>query len=1101
MRLVSRMAALIAVGFLATTADAAHLVRDINAAPIATGATAAGWVQVGSATLFWMDDGIHGQELWRTDGTPAGTRLVKDINPGPASSNATSATLLGGVLYFIATDGTNGTELWRSDGTSAGTHIVADINPGAGDGATSNSGYGGPLPTLNGVMYFAGTEPGTGMELWRSDGTATGTYRVVDTWPGGGSSAPTLITVVGSRVFFVAGESANSTPLWSTDGTAAGTKRVTSFGAGGFPSFGNLTATTAGLFFSVDDGTHGRELYFANADGSGAHLVTDLSPGSNPTSFSPFVALGGDVLFGASVVGGAQPGSHVYRASSSGVQLLANVASMGAAPIPEGFVAVGNRFVFGVEGGYNSTFEVWVSDGTSGGTRRLGAAAGLLSVSLIGGGISLSALVGSDGLYFWGVTSGQSGTMQLWRTDGTDAGTRVYAAPPQPQDNSDLAQFQGRIWFRSGRFGTSGWEPWVSDGTVAGTQQFADLNPGAADSAPSGDTVVGGRLYFNASSPSGFGPWVSDGTVAGTVPLDPPLAPARSAASNPQFSYQVGNRAVFTADDGVHGQELWASDGTSAGTVLLRDVNPGAGQAPGVIASLGPLLLFVEDDGIHGSELWATDGTPAGTTLVKDINPGAASSSPSAFFGSSVVVNGAAYFTADDGVHGIELWKSDGTAAGTTMVVDLTPGAAASGIASAQPVGNRVVFRLVEPAGWFLWSTDGTAAGTQRASAAVQPTSIDSVVVNGLLYFGGQPAPVTTASHGQLWRTDGTPAGTTLVADPAPSASYSGVDYFSSVGGHVLFDYCSNGATATCGEYTSDGTAAGTVPMSPDIVPGNYFGIAGASAVVGNQIYYGFYTSTTYGLRVSDGTAAGTRDIYAAPVASGDNVLAFAVVQGHVVFTRRAQGIGPSVWTTDGTAAGTRLVADVDPGTAQWEPGNYLAVGNQMLFTAYTPQTGVELYALDITRPDASDDAVVTAGSAGTGTPIAVLANDGGIVAPLAPGSVQVTVAPTQGTTSVDPSTGVITYTANAGAGGNDQFSYTVADTRGVTAAPATVYVSIAEPAGPAPGTAPPAPTPTPAPAGQSGGGAFDPATLAALALLAGWVLLRRRRASGEVMG
>ena len=1020
MHIVSRLAATLATALLATTASAAHLVRDINAVPVATGTTATGWMQVGAYTLFWMDDGVHGQELWRTDGTPAGTRLVKDINPGPASSNATSATLLGGVLYFIATDGTNGMELWRSDGSSAGTHIVADINPGAGDGATSNSGFGGPLPVLNGVMYFAGTEPATGMELWRSDGTAAGTYRVIDTFPGSKWGVPTAITVVGSRVFFVAADSASSTQLWSTDGTSTGTKQATSLPSGLFPNFTGMTAATAGLFFTVDDGTHGRELYFASADGSGALLVADVSPGSSSTFYSPMVAIGGDVLFGATVVGGTQQGSHLYRASSSGVQQLADVRSNGSAPIPMGFVPYGGRFIFGVDGGYNSAFEVWVTNGTSAGSHRLGAAAGLTSVSLIGGGGSLSALAGTDGVYFWGVTNGISSSQQLWRTDGTEAGTRVYAAPPQPQDYSELAQFQGRIWFRSGRFGPTGWELWSSDGTVAGTQQFADLNPGPAESAPSGFAVVGGRFYFIATTAGSYGPWVTDGTVAGTVPLNPPLAPTQSASSNPQLSYLVGNRAVFIADDGVHGQELWASDGTPAGTVLLRDISPGSGgQAPGIIASLGSLLLFAEDDGVHGTELWATDGTPAGTYLVKDINPGPASSSPNLFYLNAVVVNGMAYFTADDGVHGSELWKSDGTAAGTTMVVDLTPGPTGSAIAYAQAVGNRVVFRMVEPTGWFMWSTDGTAAGTQRASSAVQPTSIDSIVVNGQLYFGGQPAPAMTASHGQLWRTDGTPAGTVMVADPLPSASYTGVDYFSTVAGRVLFYYCQNQSGAVgaggCGEYTSDGTAAGTVPLSPDIVPGSYFAVASGGVVIGSQIYYGFYSATTTGLRVSDGTAAGTHDILSSPIANGDSMGSFANVQGHAVFTRRAPGIGPSIWTTDGTVAGTRLVADVDPGTSQWDPANYLAVGNQMLFTGYTPTTGVELYAVDITRPDASDDAVITSGS--VGMPVSALANDGGLLAPLVPGSVQVTVAPTQGMTSVDPTTGVITYTPNAGAG------------------------------------------------------------------------------------
>jgi ELWxxDGT repeat protein len=215
-------------------------------------------------------------------------------------------------------------------------------------------------------------------------------------------------------------------------------------------------------------------------------------------------------------------------------------------------------------------------------------------------------------------------------------------------------------------------------------------------------------------------------------------------------------------------------------------------------------------------------------------------------------------------------------------------------------------------------------------------------------------------------------------------------------------------------------------------------------------------------------------------------------VQGHVIFTRRHPGIGPSVWTTDGTLAGTRLVADVDPGVSETEPYNYVALGNLVFFNGYAPQTGSELYGLDIAQPNATDEAAIA--TSGSGTPIAVLANDGGILAPLDPSSVQITSAPTLGTTSIDSATGRITYTPNAGAGGSDQFSYTVADTRGVASAPATVYVAIAQPAGPAPGSAPAPPPPTPGSGGHSGGGALDPATLAALMLLAAWIGTRRHR-------
>ena len=79
--------------------DAAHLVRDINTVTTSSGTPASGWIQVGTYTLFLMDDGVHGHELWRTTGTPGSTQLVLDINPGPASSSIANMTLMDGVLW------------------------------------------------------------------------------------------------------------------------------------------------------------------------------------------------------------------------------------------------------------------------------------------------------------------------------------------------------------------------------------------------------------------------------------------------------------------------------------------------------------------------------------------------------------------------------------------------------------------------------------------------------------------------------------------------------------------------------------------------------------------------------------------------------------------------------------------------------------------------------------------------------------------------------------------------------------------------------------------------------------------------------------------
>ena len=104
---------------------------------------------------------------------------------------------------------------------------------------------------------------------------------------------------------------------------------------------------------------------------------------------------------------------------------------------------------------------------------------------------------------------------------------------------------------------------------------------------------------------------------------------------------------------------------------MLRDINLGAADSsPGELTNVNGMLFFTADDGVNGRELWKSDGTAAGTVLVEDIRLGAGNSSlPSQLTN----VNGVLFFTADDGVNGRELWKSDGTAAGTVLVKDISP--------------------------------------------------------------------------------------------------------------------------------------------------------------------------------------------------------------------------------------------------------------------------------------------------------------------------------------------------------------------------------------------------------------------------------------------
>jgi ELWxxDGT repeat protein len=141
----------------------------------------------GSQLYFVGYDAAAGSELWRSDGSAAGTFRVKDINTGDASSSPSEFTTVGNMLFFVADDGSNGRELWKSDGTETGTVLVQNIKPGSlGSNPHSLTGIGDTL-------YFVVDDGATGQELWQSDGTASGTRRVTDLGTGNASGVFSIL--------------------------------------------------------------------------------------------------------------------------------------------------------------------------------------------------------------------------------------------------------------------------------------------------------------------------------------------------------------------------------------------------------------------------------------------------------------------------------------------------------------------------------------------------------------------------------------------------------------------------------------------------------------------------------------------------------------------------------------------------------------------------------------------------------------------------------------------------------------------------------------------------------------------------------------------
>lgn len=262
-----------------------------------------------------------------------------------------------------------------------------------------------------------------------------------------------------------------------------------------------------------------------------------------------------------------------------------------------------------------------------------------------------------------------------------------------------------------------------------------------------------GKAFF-ASPPGALGTWVTTGVASGTEP---------AFATRMWTSVQLNDSLIFGDVT-----DLYVTDGTTVGTKLLKSNGPGVDYAfnPHFFARIGNTVVFGANDAstAANTELWKTDGTSAGTLSVREIAPGIGNGG---FVGNRVIaVGNTAYFSGDDG-KGVELWKTDGTADGTSMVIDLAPssgvGAAGSGATALAALGNNLVFAASSETSVEIFKTDGTSGGTSVLASSLPLCNVGDVwtTTANVVYF-----LCTSLSDNSidLFKTDGTPSGTAKVS-------------------------------------------------------------------------------------------------------------------------------------------------------------------------------------------------------------------------------------------------------------------------------------------------------------------------------------------------
>ena len=807
---------------------AAALLKDINTHSPSSNPHS--FVDLDGTLLFRANDGVHGEEWWRSDGTPQGTHLLKDIDPRASESRTfpapRSAAVANGRMFFAGYTPATGTELWATDGTEAGTAMVKDLTPGTASGAPYD------FVARGDTVFFA-----AGDQLWKTDGSADGTVPV-------GTFRGTIkpLAAIGDRLIFQAagpGPTNTGNELWATDGTPAGTvflKDINPGPAGSDPGTRPATARVDTLpadqflvaggvmyFAATTDGREGRELWRTDGTPEGTRLAADAVPGpagshpgfiaehdgsiyftaNNPDTLRldlyrlgadraatavhtlsagvPWsLASTGEDLFYVTFGTQGAPVLFALNESGSGMTELKQFSSWHRSASPS-FIRLGGATYFGIGSGMTAgfpTFELWETRGTTATTRYV---AGFVRVTSAAQPELLS--IGGT-LYF----AGSDGVgAEPFRSDGTFQGTRmvfdVNPAPTQPSNPTRPVELNGRWLFAASEQGGVT-ELWVTDGTAAETRKLLAPATGAsffvskelveapaADRIYSAGTVWNGRLYFYGTHRGTYGLFSSDGTPEGTRLVHEPYP---RAASTGRSLVPFNGRLYFVAKNNLSGDTLWSTDGTAAGTRPVREIGQIRSEPWSRLTAVGDALYFAASDGTAtGYELWQSDGTWEGTVLVKDIHP-RGGSDPGYF----TAFGGHVYFSAYDPLNGRELWRSDGTADGTVLVADVYPGGTTptqdhnGNPANLTVVDGRLLFEATDfgpvPGGFStyrpgIWVSDGTTEGTARltdpAFSPFQIAPYHLTEAGGVGYFFRQRREAPP----EMWRTDGTPQGTSLV--------------------------------------------------------------------------------------------------------------------------------------------------------------------------------------------------------------------------------------------------------------------------------------------------------------------------------------------------
>lgn len=790
---------------------------------------------VGNHLFFSGEDALAGQELFISDGTASGTRLLKDIDP--AGSSAPYHLTSAGNRLFFAVD-RSFAQLWTSDGTEAGTRRL--LSPSG----SFMSIY--DITAVGNSVYFSAVHPQYGHELFRSDPTNQFAVLVADIGPATAGSFPDDLVAVGNQLYFTV-RSGGGRELWVTDGSAVGTVPV-------LDGNGNPVATQRGS-------------------------ILVQTPGAEA------IALGSDLIFATS---SGSVGEQLWKATGSSASLLLDFVQDGGSLVPYTLTTLGDNVYFVADDGVNGQ-EVWVSDGSELGTEML------MDLNPFGSSGAGYLAASSNLLYFTGY-DGLTGR-SIWRTDGSTSGAvrlgdMLPGNPVWGTEDPLFVSSGSTMYFQADDVAAYG-QLWMTDGAPATTHVVSAPTIYPYDSMPAWLTEFDGKLWFTATNQLYMDDvsalYQTDGTELGTERFFDPALSGLSFVEDPR---KINGTLVFTAFDSSFRRQMWTTDGTVGGAIDLTGFAGSGLVQYAEIVEFQDELYFMADDGVHGYELYATDGTSDGTRLVKDINPGSGSSSWGSL-GQTAILGDMLYFIARNDTYGAELWRTDGTEAGTQMVCDLVPGSGSSYPWDLAALNGRILFTADDGNDYSLWSTDGTST-----EMVVDQFCSNLTVVSGLAGQPGSDVLYFVSDDGvngaELWRSDGTTLGTSLAMDIRPGVASASIEFMvAGPAGSAALYFIANDGTHGSELWVA---RSNSVSMLKDINPGSASSWPGSGRVfVAGDLVYLAADDGVHGVEwwQSDGTTEGTQlvdDINFTGLPDG--YMGMARVDATVYFST----VGPAGW-------------------------------------------------------------------------------------------------------------------------------------------------------------------------------------------------------------